>query len=373
VKPRALEWLACPICGSELDFASIEKSEAADAVEEPASACRVCHAPDPSERAAGDGVTCSACHAVEIIAGTLKCGHGHIFPIRRGVPRMLENQRLASSSEARMIKESFSREWGHFDYERDRTWGESVDQRRIDFLRHVDHEPDELKGKLVLDAGCGNGVLSNAISTFGCEVVATDISESVETAHRYFSKHGNGRTHFVQSDLMRLSLKPESFDVIFCAGVLHHTPNTRNTFEEVVKALAPGGRMFVWLYWDVPGIKPKLSELVRRTISPLPAPLKHGVVWALLPQNLLRQYIRSLRAGTGREGRLNWREVLVRMLDSYTPRYRWRHTPDAVHGWFRELGFTDVKTTERGSEGFGVAARKPARRSNRTISPLVTA
>jgi ubiquinone/menaquinone biosynthesis C-methylase UbiE len=325
MRARLLTWLACPLCESGLEIAALDEGDES-----------------------------------EIVSGAVRCGSGHFFPIRAGVPRLIEAEQLESATAARSIKESFSREWEHFDYEQDRTWGETVEQRRIDFLRHVDRTPEQLQGKLVLDAGCGNGMLSHAISTFGCEVVATDISDSVVAAHEHLSERGEGRTHFVQSDLMQLALKPESFDVIFCAGVLHHTPSTKGTFDEVVKALAPGGTMFVWLYWDVPGIKPKLSELVRRGVSPLPAPLKHGVVWALLPQSLIRQYVRSIRSGTGAEGRLNWREVLVRMLDSYTPRYRWRHTPEEVHGWFEELGFTDIKTTEQGSEGFGVAARKPA-------------
>jgi SAM-dependent methyltransferase/uncharacterized protein YbaR (Trm112 family) len=327
MKARLLQWVVCPRCGEDLDLAG--DLPASDAEE-------------------------------ELTAGALRCRSGHMYPIRRGVARLLESERFESSTPARSIRESFSREWAHFDYDGDRTWGETVEQRRQDFLRHVDHDADELRGKLVLDAGCGNGMLSHAISTFGCEVVATDLSDSVEAAHRHLADREPRRTHFVQSDLMQPAVRPESFDVIFCAGVLHHTPNTRATFDKVIKALAPGGTVFVWLYWDVPGLKPKLSEAVRRVVSPLPAPLKHAVVWALLPQSLLRQYIRSVRAGTGRQGRLNRREVLVRMLDSYTPKYRWRHTPEEVHGWFRELGFTNVKTTERGSEGFGVAARKPA-------------
>jgi hypothetical protein len=46
------------------------------------------------------------------------------------------------------------------------------------------------------------------------------------------------------------------------------------------------------------------------------------------------------------------------MLDSYTPRYRWLHTPDEVAGWFREFGFSDIETTEELEDGFGIAARK---------------
>jgi SAM-dependent methyltransferase len=73
---------------------------------------------------------------------------------------------------------------------------------------------------------------------------------------------------FVQSDLMSSVFKPESFDLIYSGGVLHHTPNTRRAFDEVVNALRPGGRIFVWLYWKVPGRATAVRSAVRRAISP---------------------------------------------------------------------------------------------------------
>jgi 2-polyprenyl-3-methyl-5-hydroxy-6-metoxy-1,4-benzoquinol methylase/uncharacterized protein YbaR (Trm112 family) len=319
VKPEALTWLACPACHADLGLAE------------------------------GDG-------GAEIEDGRLVCSDGHAYAVLRGVPRLLTSQQLVSTG-GTTIQESFSREWAHFDYEADRTWGQTVERRRLDFLRHIDRPSEFLGGRVVLDAGCGNGALSVAISTFGCDVVATDISGSVEGAYEHFKDGDAGRAHFVQSDLMNPAVKRGAFDVVYCAGVLHHTPDTRRTFDSVLPAVAPGGSMFVWLYWRVPGLHARLSEVVRRGISPLPAPLKHGIVWMLVPPTLLRNRVRAAR---GKTQRLNARELTVRMLDSYTPRYRWLHTPDEVHGWFREHGFEEIKTTEEGREGFGVVARRPS-------------
>lgn len=360
MKPRLLDWLACPLCGSDLELreANGRRPVASDEASRP-SECKTCHAPPGTPRRSGGDGNCESCYGLEIESGAVACDRGHAFPIVGGVPRLLPDVLVDSAAAARVIEASFSREWAHFDYEADRTWGQSVEQRAQDFLRHVDHPAEALRGKLVLDAGCGNGALSRAITKFGCEVVATDISTSVEAAFRHFSAQGNDRTHFMQSDLRHLAFRPAAFDVIFCAGVLHHTPSTRGTLDKLLHALAPGGTVFIWLYWRVPGLRPMVSEGLRRSISPLPAPLKHAVVWALAPQSMLRQGIRELRGRSDPSERLNHRETMVRMLDSYTPRYRWRHTPEEVHGWFSELGFTDIKTTEEGVEGFGVVARKP--------------
>lgn len=319
MKPQALKWLTCPICGGDLTSQS------------------------------------EGTH--DVVDGDVVCSNGHVFPVVRGVPRLLPSQQMASAEAGKSIRESFSREWSHYDYDADRTWGQTVDERRADFLRHIDRTADFLTGKVVLDAGCGNGALSVQMSSFGCDVVATDISESVESAYRHFHGTPPDRTHFIQSDLMTPALRQDTFDVVYCAGVLHHTPNTRTTFESLIPALAPSGTVFVWLYWKEPGIRARLSEVLRRVLSPLPAPVKHAAVWVLVPQSLIRNRIRIARGRT--DEKLNARETFVRMLDSYTPRYRWLHTPEELSNWYVEHGFTDVNVTERGPHGFGVAARKP--------------
>lgn len=321
MKRRLLSWLVCPTCGKGLEASPVSQA---------------------------------------IAEGTLACPDGHRFAISAGVPRLLREERLEPGDAAHSIRESFSREWEHFDYERDRTWGVPADERMEEFLRHVDLRPEELRGKRVLDAGCGNGTLSHALTSLGCEVVAADISRQVGAAHRWFDADDDERLHFLQADLMNLPLQPGSFDVVFCAGVLHHTPNTRDSFEKVIPALAPGGTVFVWLYHHVPGRLLAFKSLLRRVISPQPAPVKRAIVVSLLPQAMVRQYARTLLGRNHPRERLGWRERLVILLDSYTPRYRWEHTPDELAGWYRELGFVDIKTTELGEWGFGVAARRPS-------------
>lgn len=262
------------------------------------------------------------------------------------------------SESARTIRASFSREWAHFDYD-DTTWGQDVEQRCQLFLKEVALPRDALRDKLVLDAGCGNGSLSRGLNDFGCEVLAADVSTSVDRAYRHFAALGNGRTHFVQADLMNPPFRPGTFDVVYSSGVLHHTPDTRATLNAIVPALAPGGTIYVWLYGKIPGLRHKLKQVLRETIARLPGPPKHGVMWLWLGQSLVR--IRLRRAmGRARPGdEMTWRELMVILFDIYTPRYRWEHTPAQLAGWYRDLGLTDVALTEEREWGFGVAARKP--------------
>lgn len=294
-------------------------------------------------------LSCPACRAdISESDGEFRCSEGHVFPTVAGVPRLLAG--LEGSS--RLISESFGSEWSHFRHEVDRSWGQTVAERLEKFVRHVDLGEDELSGKLLLDAGCGNGTLSEAIASLGCEVIAADLSDSVIAAHAYFSQRG-GQARFVQADLMRHPFRPGCFDVVYCAGVLHHTPDTRATFEKVAEAVAPGGRLFVWLYWRVPGRRYAARERVRKLVAPLPMPVKRVVAAGLGSEKLVRSRLT-------RTHDLNWREHMVAAYDFFSPRYRWEHTPDEVRGWFADAKFVDVAMTEVERDGFGMLGHRPA-------------
>jgi 2-polyprenyl-3-methyl-5-hydroxy-6-metoxy-1,4-benzoquinol methylase len=170
-------------------------------------------------------------------------------------------------------------------------------------------------------------------------------------AHRHFTgeqedRTASDRTYFLQTDLMQPAFRPGAFDFIYCGGVLHHTPSTKATFDLLVPALAPGGKIFVWLYHSVPGLSYALRMRTRKFVAELPGPVKHALVLVLLPQSMLRQRIRIARGRQAPKTRLNAREKLVTMLDSFTCRYRWEHTPAELGRWYQEAGFTDVQTTD---------------------------
>ena len=336
MKLCVLDWLACPVCSQ--DFRLRNKVVAQ----------RPANSNEPEE----------------VVSGVLVCAQGHAFDIADGVPRLRLDQKLdkapiAARGDALAVAASFGVEWSHFDYEEDRTWHQSVQERCELFLKEVAMTRDELRGKVVLDAGCGNGSLSHGISGFGCEVLAIDVSPSVEGAYKHFASRQGDHTHFVQGDLMNPPFKREVFDVIFSSGVLHHNPDTREALFAVARALTPGGRIYIWVYGHVPGVAHKAKEVIRRTISPMPSAVKHTMVALWLPQAMLRQYIRTALGKTTPQDRLKWSERFVLLLDHYTPRWRWEHTPEEVKSWYRELGYEGIEQTEDRAWGFGIAASKP--------------
>lgn len=363
MRPRVLDWLVCPLCGTELALSDPAVTTPAPSSEasEP-SACYRCHALSPARQRTSRERNCADCYGTEVESGTLRCAGGHAFAITGGVPRLSLDARLGPataqrSGAARTISASFSREWHHFRYD-DTTWGQNVGERCQLFLKEVDLPADALKDKLVLDAGCGNGSLSRGLNQFGCEVLAIDVSTSVDRAYRHFAALGNDRTHFVQGDLMKPPFRPGTFDVVYSTGVLHHTPDTRTTLEAIAPALATGGTIYVWLYGTTPGTRHKAKQLLRATIARLPGPVKHGVMWLWLGQSLVRIRLRRV-LGQARPGDgMTWRELMVILFDIYTPRYRWEHTPEELKSWYRHIGLSEVTVTEEREWGFGVTARK---------------
>ncbi len=299
------------------------------------------------------------------------------YPITNGVPVMLESsftrgflQKHAEKiSQNEMLSKlslcmqkdpvwSFSTEWNyHFDFNLTKTWGWTIDERVQQFFLETDTKPDEINGRLILDAGCGNGQLSEELSKLAATVVAMDYSTSVFVAEK-FRKLPN--VHFIQGDLQAPPFEVDTFDIIISNGVIHHTPDTYKTFVEVAKLVKPGGCFYLWLYR-----KPEkffrryflytILDLMRITISRLPSGPQAIMV------KIYAVALMVLHKILGRAKHRSWRERVVLAYDSLTPLWRHYHTPLQLSCWFFMNGYSYPTITHWDNPyGFGmVATKKP--------------
>jgi SAM-dependent methyltransferase len=298
----------------------------------------------------------------EVTEGTLTCSSGHRYPIIRGIPRMLGAVPADPAADHdRRTQANFSHEWEHHELG-DRTWGIDLDQRvQMYFLDALRIPADELEGKLVLDAGCGNGSQSVAYTRHGCEVVAVDLSTGLE--HGYaFRRVAAGarpdRVHFVQADLQHPPFALDTFDIIHSAGVLHHTPDTKRTFLGLRPLLRPGGTFYVWLY-SYERIVTPLVNGIRAVTTRIPARVFARIADVLAVVFQAFMWVVD-RLGIRAYAKLSRREAALALLDIFGAPYAHYHSFPEVSGWFEDQGFVDAWECNVSRRGFGACGRLPA-------------
>jgi 2-polyprenyl-3-methyl-5-hydroxy-6-metoxy-1,4-benzoquinol methylase len=318
----------------------------------------------------------SAFGEIEIIEGILLSDDGtSAYPILNGVPVMLDssftreflqkhaakmaNDKVLSQiilPEQRKALWSFSDEWNiHFNSNLVKTWGFTVDERVQQFFLETGVDPEWCTGRLILDAGCGNGQLSEGLSRIGANIIGLDYSESVFHAE---CRRQSPTVHFVQGDLQNPPFEPGTFDLIISNGVLHHTPNTNRTFVEVARLVKQEGRLYLWLY--------RRSEIFKMRFLVLPLiELMRAIASRASPSAqklIVKSYASVLVAMhkvSRRRGDCSWQEYLVGAYDAVTPKWRHYHTPLEVAYWFFLNGYSaPVVTHWDNPYGFGMVAEK---------------
>lgn len=105
-----------------------------------------------------------------------------------------------------------------------------------------------LTGRKVLDLGCGVGTMFEQFSSIGADVSGLDLAPKhvylTSERARLFKLAGR----IFHGDAESLPFADGSFDFVYSFGVIHHSPNTRRSFEEIHRVLRPGGRFLVMVY-----------------------------------------------------------------------------------------------------------------------------
>jgi SAM-dependent methyltransferase len=298
--------------------------------------CPVCRA---SLANAEGGLRCTAC--------------GRNFPEVRGVLRFVEESNYA---------DSFGYQWQRF--QKTQLDREDKNISEGDFSEKTGLHPQDLKGKLVLDVGCGMGRFAEVVTRWGARVVGIDLSAAAEVAAKNLSDR-----EFIafQADVFSLPFASESFDCIYSMGVLHHTPDCEKAVKVLPQFLKPGGTLAVWLYsgynkWY------RFSDQYRKVTHRMSPRVLHSFFRVAVP--FFYWLDRGLRVvplvGKPAAGVIHHvfpvnrhPDAEIRVLDTldwYSPKYQSKHTYEQVFRWFESCGLEGLSV---GNIAIGVRGRKP--------------
>jgi SAM-dependent methyltransferase len=199
-------------------------------------------------------------------------------------------------------------------------------------------------GRLVLDAGCGHGRYLAAFASLGARVVGVDAGAALRSPDP-------GTLPVIQASVLALPFAESTFDLVFCDGVIHHTPDPAAAFAELARVVRPGGALYVWVYPLEAPLREALFGAVRALTTRLPGPAVRTLSFALAPLTLgVRSY-----SGT-RFGRATWAECAQVVHDWLAPPLQSHHDYAEVAGWAGRAG---LRPLERLPVPTGITAWKP--------------
>ncbi|MFQ0994177.1 bifunctional 2-polyprenyl-6-hydroxyphenol methylase/3-demethylubiquinol 3-O-methyltransferase UbiG [Gilliamella sp. BG2] len=118
-----------------------------------------------------------------------------------------------------------------------------INPLRVDYIKQ---KCGSLTNKLVLDVGCGGGILSESLARLEANVTAIDLADESLTVAKIHAEQ-NGLTIDYQKQTVEKYAQqhPAKYDVITCMELLEHVPDPFSVIQACAKLLKPGGKLFL--------------------------------------------------------------------------------------------------------------------------------
>lgn len=169
--------------------------------------------------------------------GELRCESCSIvYPVKNGIPRFVPADNYAGS---------FGYQWNRFRREQLDSFSKTTLSTNR-FWTETGWTPEQMRGSLVLDVGCGAGRFLDVASTTGATVVGVDLSNAIDAAKDNLGDRDN--IHFIQASIYELPFRDETFDLCYCIGVIQHTPDPEKSLVSIARMVKPTGQLAVTIY-----------------------------------------------------------------------------------------------------------------------------
>jgi len=102
-----------------------------------------------------------------------------------------------------------------------------------------------IKGKRILDVGCGGGILCESLALEGAEVVGIDLAEAgLEVAKLHLLESGLDVNYQKITAEEFAESNAETFDIVTCMEMLEHVPEPSSIIKSCSKLAKPQGKVF---------------------------------------------------------------------------------------------------------------------------------
>lgn len=282
------------------------------------------------------------------VPGALKDDDGNSFPVINGVPRFVEDHNYT---------DNFGFQWNKFQKTQIDRESKNSTFSKERFFAATHWEKEDLSGKDVLEAGSGAGRFTQIVLDHTkANLYSLDYSDAVSANYKNNCHHGE-RLKLFQASIYDMPFPDNSFDKVFCFGVLQHTPDFKRSVQCLVKKAKPGGEIVVDFY-PIKGWYTKISA--KYMLRPFTKKMPHEKLLNKIERNanrLISTYYffdrlkmgmiahrflpmcdikRTLPAGLSKEVLREW--VILDTFDMFSPAYDNPQRVNRVKKWMQESG-----------------------------------
>ncbi len=111
-------------------------------------------------------------------------------------------------------------------------------------LEYIDRR-SSLKGKTVVDIGCGGGILAESMALKGANVLGIDMGKAPLSVAQLHKLESDAELDYQQITAEELAdEEPGKYDVVTCMEMLEHVPDPSSVIAACSKLVKPGGHVF---------------------------------------------------------------------------------------------------------------------------------
>ncbi len=282
------------------------------------------------------------------VAGELKDEEGKAFKIVNGVPRFVEDHNYT---------DNFGFQWNKFQKTQIDRETKNSNFSKERFFAATGWDKEDLSGKDVLEVGSGAGRFTQIVLDYTkANLYSLDYSDAVSANYKNNCHHGE-RLKLFQASIYDMPFPDNSFDKVFCFGVLQHTPDFKRSVQSLVNKAKPGGEIVVDFY-PIKGWYTKISA--KYMLRPFTKKMSHEKLLRKIERNanrLIRTYYffdklkmgmiahrflpmcdinRTLPANLSKEVLREW--VILDTFDMFSPAYDNPQRISRVKKWMQESG-----------------------------------